>query len=236
MKGIYKITNNITHKVYIGQTTDSNRRWKDHKRLAFTPNHKEYNKALYQAMRKYGIENFSFNLIEEIENKNERNNREIYWINYYNSYNNGYNESLGGDGGSQKGHCLGSQNGRARLSEEDVIKIRTYYKSGMAKSTAFQEFKDKISESGFSRVWRGETWKNIMPEVFTEENKQINIHLGKGLGAKHSRIFSDDEVRFIRNLKKNGETIPSIHQRFQDRASFATIRDICYNITYKEVK
>ena len=53
MQGIYKITNLINNKIYIGKTNDSNRRWKDHQRLAFTINNKEYGKTLYKAMRKY---------------------------------------------------------------------------------------------------------------------------------------------------------------------------------------
>lgn len=45
--GIYKITNTITKEIYIGKTNNFIRRWKDHQRLAITPNHKEYNKILY---------------------------------------------------------------------------------------------------------------------------------------------------------------------------------------------
>ena len=101
MQGIYKITNLINNKVYIGKTNNSDRRWKDHQRLAFTENHKEYNKILYQAMRKYGVDNFTIEQIDLAYSKDELNNKEIYWIEKYQSYksSNGYNRTRGGDGG-----------------------------------------------------------------------------------------------------------------------------------------
>lgn len=91
---IYKITNNINNKVYIGQTVKSyQERFRQHQ-LNYN---KEYFSqiVLYKAFKKYGIENFSFDPIEEVE-KEFLNEREKYWINYYDSYYNGYNSTLGG--------------------------------------------------------------------------------------------------------------------------------------------
>ena len=91
---IYKIENNINHKVYIGQTIKFyEERFKQHK-VNYT---KEYFSqiVLYKAFNKYGIENFTFSPIEEVENK-FLDEREKYWISYYNSYYDGYNSTLGG--------------------------------------------------------------------------------------------------------------------------------------------
>ena len=237
MKGIYKITNLITNKIYIGKTNDSERRWKDHQRLAFTKGHKEYNKALYQSMRKYGIENFIFELIEEIEEYDILSGqREKYWVSYFDSYNNGYNETLGGDGGSKPGHCKGSANGRAKLTEEDVIYIRQKYEEGNSRGEIYLLFKEKISEFGFGRVWRGETWKDIMPEVYTLENKKRNERLGKQRGSLNKRIFSNEEVLDIRQRFSQGESLKSIHISYLDKASLSTIADIVYLKTYGDVK
>lgn len=148
---IYKITNKINQKIYIGKTKNIDRRWKDHIRLAFTKNQKEYNKPLYMAFRKYGINNFLFEIIEEVNN-DKGEEREQYWIKYYDSYNKGYNASIGGDGGSSKGHCLGAANGRSLLTEEDVIKIRTLYQKGISKQECYILFKEKITEAGFSKI------------------------------------------------------------------------------------
>ena len=69
-------------------------RWKQHKRDAHKRNLIE-NRPLYRAIEKYGIENFS---IEEVEETNNPEKREKYWIEYYGSFKNGYNATLGGDG------------------------------------------------------------------------------------------------------------------------------------------
>lgn len=92
---IYKITNIINGKVYIGQTIQSiESRWEQHKRSSTYKNY-----ALYYAMRKYGIDNFKIEMVEECDNK-ELNDKEIKWISFYNSYHDGYNMTLGGNGSS----------------------------------------------------------------------------------------------------------------------------------------
>ena len=92
MIGIYKITNLINNHCYIGQSVDIARRWRQHKN-----DYQFSNYPLYAAFRKYGLENFSFEIIEECS-INELNEKEIYWIAYYDSYNKGYNQTLGGAG------------------------------------------------------------------------------------------------------------------------------------------
>jgi len=80
LKSIYKITNTLNNKCYIGQTDDVKRRFTEHKALGYG----RENSILYRAIKKYGLENFTFEVIEEnIENYNER---EKYWIAYYDSY------------------------------------------------------------------------------------------------------------------------------------------------------
>lgn len=94
MAYIYKITNNINDKIYIGQTnyTLSERL---HQHYLDSKKQHRKNRPLYQAINKYGIENFSIELIEETNNPLER---EIYWIEYYGSFKNGYNATMGGNG------------------------------------------------------------------------------------------------------------------------------------------
>ena len=236
MQGIYKITNLINKKCYIGKTNDSERRWKDHQRLAFTQDHKEYNKTLYKAMRKYGVDNFSFEMIEELEDYSISGEREQYWVYYFNSYNNGYNESKGGDGGSLPGHCLGSANGRAKLNEDDVIEIRTLYNNGISKSDCYDLYKDKITLNGFSGVWSGRTWKNIMPEVYTEENKKRNEALGKSKSGKKQRHFSVDQVKTIRQRRDNGESNSIVYKEYVEIGSKSSFDDIWYNRKYLDVE
>lgn len=94
MKGsIYIIKNTINDKVYIGQTTQTiNIRFANHKMASRIGEDTKF----YRAMRKYGEENFYPELLEKVEVEN-LNDRERYWIKYYDSYYNGYNSTLGGD-------------------------------------------------------------------------------------------------------------------------------------------
>lgn len=97
MIGIYKITNNITNNEYVGQSVNIEKRWKDHKKEAFNENSHCYEYPLYKAIRKYGIENFTFVILEECL-VSELNEKEKYWIKYYDTFFNGYNQTMGGDG------------------------------------------------------------------------------------------------------------------------------------------
>ena len=99
---IYKITNDINDKVYVGQTQNSlNDRFSKHKYKAKECYFKQnYKQPLYNAINKYGFEHFKIELIEECNN-NDLSTREKYWINYYNSYEHGYNATIGGEGVTQ---------------------------------------------------------------------------------------------------------------------------------------
>ena len=98
MAFIYKITNLKNNKVYIGQTSTSlERRFSQHQTAAFTLGLK---RPLYNAMRKYGIENFKIELLEEVA-VSEVSEREQFYIKLYESFaplGKGYNATRGGEG------------------------------------------------------------------------------------------------------------------------------------------
>ena len=106
MIGIYKIENLINHKKYIGQSSDIYDRWRHHKNIAKNSIYNNDNHwAIHEAICKYGVDNFSFEVIEECDEK-DLNEREIYWIAYYHTWLKdpecwGYNMTSGGDGGSR---------------------------------------------------------------------------------------------------------------------------------------
>lgn len=89
--GIYKITNKINSKCYIGQSTNLWKRIRDGHISKLRLNNHD-NKHFQNSWNKYGEENFIFEIIEECA-LNELQQREQHWINYYNSANidNGYN-------------------------------------------------------------------------------------------------------------------------------------------------
>lgn len=94
MAFIYEIINDVNDKRYIGKTEfDINKRFEEHCRDAFV--RRNENRPLYSAMRKYGVEHFHIELIEETDNPEER---EMYWIQQKQTFYYGYNATLGGDG------------------------------------------------------------------------------------------------------------------------------------------
>lgn len=93
---IYKITNDVNNKIYVGKTlTSIENRFKEHK--SDYKKRKKEHRPLYSAMQKYGEEHFSIELLEEVP-IDQLSEREIYWINTLDSYHNGYNATYGGDG------------------------------------------------------------------------------------------------------------------------------------------
>lgn len=96
MIGIYKITNTINGKSYIGQSTNIHRRWQAEVADSNNVNNHSYDYPLMRAFRKYGVDNFKFEIIEECKAE-ELNRREMYWVDYFDTFFHGYNQTLGGD-------------------------------------------------------------------------------------------------------------------------------------------
>lgn len=91
---IYLITNDVNSKVYVGQTIQTlNKRFNGH--CCYSKSDRSINMYIKRAIHKYGRDKFHIQLIEECP-VNILDEREKYWINFYNSYNTGYNLTLGG--------------------------------------------------------------------------------------------------------------------------------------------
>lgn len=99
---IYKITNNVNNKVYIGKTSLSSIEQRFQQHVRDSRKIQQQKRPLYDAMNKYGISNFSIELIEQVPNDEIASQREQFWIKEFRSYVgfkdcNGYNATLGGD-------------------------------------------------------------------------------------------------------------------------------------------
>lgn len=91
---VYKITNQINNKSYIGSSIHVERRWREHKNSAFNSNSPCYHYPLYKAFRKYGIENFSFEILKDnFSSFEDMRDYEKDMIIFYNSCNEGYNQT-----------------------------------------------------------------------------------------------------------------------------------------------
>lgn len=93
---VYKITNDVNDKVYVGQTTETlEQRFRRH--MGYQKD--EHDTKFYRAVRKYGVEHFKIELIEEVNSREELDTREEYWIKKLDAIDNGYNTALGKIGG-----------------------------------------------------------------------------------------------------------------------------------------
>lgn len=150
-KDIYIITNDINDKVYIGQSVNAYNRFLQHKSESAL---KSNNMLIHKAMRKYGIEHFTYYILEsQIENFDER---EQYWIKYYNSIQpNGYNICCGGEGLGQ-----GIFHPSAKLkSIEDLMLVYDLIKNSNVSFQAIAE-KYKMSEAQISGINTGHYYHN----------------------------------------------------------------------------
>ena len=94
ISGIYRITNPAENKSYIGQAVDISARFKQHIKRGLGAETPTKNK-LYPALEKFGVENFIFEILEKC-NREDLNDKEKFWIDYYNTKIYGYNVTGGG--------------------------------------------------------------------------------------------------------------------------------------------
>ena len=99
---IYCYTNKVTNRKYVGQTNNIDRRKREHLSCANNELSSSYNDLFHKKLREYGIENFIFSILEEVETKEDADTQEKYWIKQMQSLasQTGYNLTLGGQGNS----------------------------------------------------------------------------------------------------------------------------------------
>lgn len=180
ISSIYKITNLVNSKNYIGWTKrkDPIKRFYYHQYSAFSLNSQA---ALHKAIRKYGIENFIFEIIFQSKDENYiRYEMETYFIKLYDSFGvNGYNMTLGGDGIS--GYKW------TKEQRENMSKVQkgllTGEKNGMYRKTHSTETRKKIANrhypKGKDHPGFGKTRKT-KPEEYDSQRKSFHIFYQDG--------------------------------------------------------
>lgn len=219
MIGIYKITNKMNGKCYIGQSIDVEKRLREHKLRAFRGDektNKEYNKALYKALRKYGIEAFTYDILLECK-KEQLDELEAKYILLFQSNNHryGYNETSGYD---QVIHGLqGEKHPNHKLTTQDIYFIRECYKQHFEKDKVYEMYKERINKTGFHKIWNNQTWKDIHQDVYTEENRQYYLYKRNSHpGSKNPRaLLNETDVYNIRLRRKNGEGMKEVYQDYK---------------------
>lgn len=222
---IYCYTNLINGKKYIGQTINPNQRYNAHKSSAFNPKDPEYDSVIHRAFRKYGYENFKYEILAEAETIDELNGLEIYYIAHYNTQiPNGYNVKSGGNNGS----FIPNEETREKmmwakgsLSEEEVIALRKAYANHESPTKIYNEkYADKMHYNSFLNIWTGQRYSRVMPEVFKEKKR-------------HTKL-DEETVRKIKKDRAMGYSYGDLVLLYN--ISKSTIVDICKGRTWKHVQ
>ena len=232
MTGIYKITNIVNGKCYVGQAVDIEKRLREHINDSFNPKRREYEYPLSRAYRKYGLESFKTEILE-ICLREELNKKEIFWIEHFNSKKEGYNQLDGGQ--TSPLNASGEKHHLAKLTDKEVFLIREEYNNHTPFEDVFNKYGKQMSESGFRKIWLGYTRKTVHYDVYTEENKQYWEYVKNISG---NRLYSDKDVIDIRTRLKNGEDKNSIYQDYKGRTTHSSesFNDICSEKRYAHIK
>ena len=172
MIGIYKITNLINQKVYIGQSRNIKERWKQHRYAYLELREKEKDYPLYRAMRKYGLENFSFEVIEECQIK-DLDEKEIYWINFYKATDTSFGYNL------REGGCH-VQPSNAKLNEDQVQQIKIRLQQGETQESIAKDYpvdRVVISQINLGKSYVHDDW--VYPLYVRSYEKRKCLLCGK---------------------------------------------------------
>ena len=153
MPYIYKITNKINNKIYIGKTSSTiKKRWQEH--CNDSEKRGAESRPLYSAMNKYGINNFIIEQIEEVNTDEEACEKEKYWIEFYGSFKYGYNATKGGDGKAYADYDLiyALWNEGKNISEIHNILKYDYDTISLALSQQGISHEDKVKRGFLNRV------------------------------------------------------------------------------------
>ena len=189
MTYIYKITNDINNKIYIGKTEFSvEKRWKEHCRDSQKENNQ--NRPLYKAMQKYGLSHFHIETIEKTDNGEER---ERYWIEYYSSFKKGYNATLGGDGKPYIDRELVIQNYkqlRSLVKVAELMNISTDSVSAILKMNDIPVISGaEVMKEQYGKTVSAYDKQNIFVKSFSSFNEAAQWLIDNGLtGCKKSTI------------------------------------------------
>lgn len=216
--GIYRITNLLNGKSYIGKTgMNFGDRWDSHRSLLNSGKHD--NRHLQNAWNKYGADNFEFQIVETVDDTSFLNDLERSYISKYKNLGLAYNISDGGDGGMFLGK---------HLSEETKRKIGEKNRMHMTGRKLSDETRRKMSEAQLRRNWTPEQLERQreisraanLGRVRSEETRALlrKINQENPPSAK----LTPDDVREMRRRRSIGDKIVDIAADYNMSPSYVS--------------
>jgi len=208
MIGIYKITNILNNKVYIGSSICMYKRWKQHLYMLRTNSHR--NKYLNSSYSKYGLENFTFSVLEECDEK-DLNTRELFWMRKFNSLNRlyGYNQDV--PKGTNLGYKQGLKTIELKVQKSNKIVFQydfngTFIKEWKSIKSA-AEFIDRQASS-ITRCCKGKrkrvanfVWR-YEGDAFNKYETELMSRKGIKFTEKHKLNLKKGVIRYFELKKK----------------------------------
>jgi group I intron endonuclease len=230
---IYKIENKINGKIYIGQS------------IYIPDNTKKYMGSgllIKKAILKYGVDVFDKTILCECNTKTELNEREIYYIDYYNSIKNGYNISTGGNGGN-----LGDIVNNKISNSVKNLWLSGYYDAVDYSQShpCSNDTREKISnsQSGENGYWYGKSfsinhknniriktklaYENGAYENFINamRSNEVRDKISKSLkgsipwNAGKTGVYTEEQIKRMSDAAKNRTISPQVEQTRRDKIS-----------------
>jgi group I intron endonuclease len=234
---IYKITNRLNGKVYIGQTVNDKKRWTNHKSFAKQDEPVQY---IHRAMKKYGVENFDYEVVAMCQRQQDTDETEKLIICQYDSQNkeHGYNISPGGDPAWNRG--LPSEQQPMYGKKQSDYQKQKAYESHIGKTFDHtDETKEKITKSlighGVSEKTREKIAEGNRGKFVSQESRdKMSIsRIGLQSGEKHPRaVLTNLLAEQIRQEYKTGQ----VTQKFlanKYSISKTTVAEIIRNEIYR---
>ena len=222
---IYKITNRVNNKSYIGQTRFTvEHRFKQHIKNYNIEHRKQ---PLYMAFDKYGLQNFKVETLEECD-VDKLDEREIYWIAYYDTFRNGYNATLGGQKHSAKYFWTDNQ----------YEEIKSLYLSGFSARYIAENF--KVSRDTIRSILKSMNVKirNHGLDVNNVEAQEIITAYKEGLGIGFLARYYHTSFNEVKNflLSKNVDLRQQISIKDDEDKIQLMIRDYLNKMPKKELE
>lgn len=189
---IYKITNSLNNKIYIGRTKNPAYRKRQHLSIGLNPERSSRSQKIHLAIKEIGHENFTFEVFEKWDNYYIACERELYWINFYHSDddNFGYNDKIG-----PSGTPVLSEEDRKRLSLRMIGENNPMF--GKPKS-------DKIIQQ-LSQQFSG-TGNPFYGKKHSEEAKKIIGKFSKGRVAGENNPHAKLNLEIVFKIREDWKT------------------------------
>ena len=220
---VYQITNNINGKQYIGITNNYKKRWENHRC------NNDSTMAIAQAIKKYGVENFTFEILYSNLSIEEASLKEITLIKEKNTkVPNGYNVAEGGQYNIENRIHIGADNGKALLTQEEAQYIKDHRNLPMY--VLYEDFSDKISYQAFKKCYKNQTYTNLIPKV---EEYPYNTEFSTQFSGGRLEY---DEILEVRQAYEDGKYWKDVYEKYKDRYTETSFWRLYTGLSYKLIR